>query len=469
MKELWQLEANEIAAMIKTKEVSAEQVALTTLDRLNHVNPSINAIVDYDADKFLDDARNVDSLIADGKDLGPLAGVPVTVKVNIDQKGFATTNGLKIQKELIATENNPVVDNLLSAGTLILGRTNTPSFSYRWFTDNLLHGATVNPHDPTLTPGGSSGGAGAAVSSGMGFLAHGTDIAGSIRYPAYACGVQGIRPSFGRVAAYNSSSPERDIGGQVMAVSGLLGRSIRDLELGLQILSYRDARDPWWVPAPLQNQEFPKKAALCLNPGGIETCQVIRQKLLQTAAILKQSGWVVEEVYDLPSFREAAELNVNLWIREGFEEKVRLAKVEQDTAAVHVLENFKSIADSTGHTDLSYILTRRASILREWQIFQKKYTIIILPTSAELPFANNLDIESEESFKRVRQAQIPQMSVPFIGVPALSVFTGLYNKVPTGVQLIASRFREDIIFNAGKVIEREFGKPEVVTPNIIII
>ena len=157
-----------------------------------------------------------------GEKVGALAGVPVTVKVNIDQEGFATTNGLKLQRDTIAKSNSPVIDNLRKAGAVILGRTNCPAVSYRWFTTNLIHGDTKNPRDPVVTPGGSSGGAGAAVAAGIGHIAHGTDIAGSIRYPAYACGVHGLRPTVGRIAAFNAALPERPIGPQISAVSGPL-------------------------------------------------------------------------------------------------------------------------------------------------------------------------------------------------------------------------------------------------------
>src|SRR5204862_7098374 len=144
-----------------------------------------------------------------GEDVGALGAVPITVKVNIDQIGFATTNGLKLNREAIAKTNSPVIDNLYKAGAVILGRTNCPAFSYRWFTTNLVHGDTKNPRDPGITPGGSSGGAGAAVAAGIGHIAHGTDIAGSMRYPAYANGVHGLRPTVGRVAAFNASLAAR--------------------------------------------------------------------------------------------------------------------------------------------------------------------------------------------------------------------------------------------------------------------
>src|SRR5580765_5087458 len=206
MQDLWRLPAKDIAALIRSKKISAKEAASAALARLDAVNPSINAVVDHRPADVLAQAGAIDAAIAANQDLGPLAGVPVTVKVNIDQQGFATTNGLKLQRDVIAATNSPVIDNLRKAGAVILGRTNCPAFSYRWFTTNQLYGDTRNPRDPALTPGGSS--------------------AGAIRYPAYACGVHGLRPTVGRVAAYNAALPERIISGQITAVSGPLARTI---------------------------------------------------------------------------------------------------------------------------------------------------------------------------------------------------------------------------------------------------
>ena len=192
--DLWRLSAVELAARIRRRDVSAVEAAQSALARLEAVNSRINAVVDHRAEDALAQAAQVDAALARGEDPGALAGVPVTVKVNVDQAGFATTNGVTLQKDVIATVDNPVVANLRKAGAVIVGRTNTPAFSLRWFTRNLLHGDTLNPRNPALTPGGSSGGAASAVAAGIGHLAHGTDIAGSIRYPAYACGVHGLRP-----------------------------------------------------------------------------------------------------------------------------------------------------------------------------------------------------------------------------------------------------------------------------------
>jgi amidase len=195
------------------------------------VNPRLNAVVQPLPDEALAAAAATDAALARCEDAGLLAGVPVTVKVNVDKAGCATTNGLRIQANHVAEVDNPVVANLKRAGATILGRTNTPAFSVRWFTSNALHGATLNPHDRGLTPGGSSGGAASATAAGIGAIGHGTDIGGSVRYPAYACGIHGLRPTLGRIPAWNASLPERDIGGQLMAVSGPLARSIPDLRL----------------------------------------------------------------------------------------------------------------------------------------------------------------------------------------------------------------------------------------------
>jgi amidase len=231
--EIWQLTATELASSISKGEISAVDATQSHLSRMNEANQKINAVVEGCQGEALREAEQVDANLRKGLQLGPLAGVPVTVKVNVDQEGYATTNGLQLQKDLVAQKDNPVVNNLRKAGAIIIGRTNTPAFSLRWFTRNVIHGHTKNPLNPLVTPGGSSGGAAAAVASGIGAIGHGTDIAGSIRYPAYACGIHGLRPSLGRVAAHNFSGPDRFIGAQLMAVSGPLARSIEDLELGL--------------------------------------------------------------------------------------------------------------------------------------------------------------------------------------------------------------------------------------------
>src|SRR5580693_5870602 len=464
MDDLWRLSAVDLAHLISSKKVSAREAAMAALARLDAVNPLINAVVDHRPDDVLAQAATIDAAIARNEDPGALAGVPVTVKVNIDQQGFATTNGLKLQRDLIARSNSPVVDNLRKAGAVILGRTNCPAFSYRWFTTNLIHGDTKNPRDPAITPGGSSGGAGAAVAAGIGPIAHGTDIAGSIRYPAYACGVHGLRPTIGRIAAFNASSPERSIGPQISAVSGPLARSVGDLRIALAAMSGKDVRDPWWVPAPLEGPAMPKRAALCLHPDGLETVAEVKAAVADAGKRLERAGWVVEAIETTPPLREAAELQTRLWLGDGYEAQLDAAEREGDPGALACLRGNKARVFPFDAAAFSKALTRRATLTREWLQLFEAYPVLLMPVSSELPFPDGLDRRDDASFARVWRAQLPQIAIPFLGLPGLTVSTGLVGRVPVGVHLVAGRYREDLCLLAGEAIEAGGTPPSPVDP-----
>ena len=311
MQDLWRLSAADLAALIKSKKISAKEAASAALARLDAVNPKINAVVDHRPEDVLAQAAAVDAAIARGEDVGPLAGVPVTVKVNIDQEGFATTNGLKLQRDAIAKTNSPVIDNLRKAGAVILGRTNCPAFSYRWFTTNLIHGDTKNPRDPAITPGGSSGGAGAAVAAGIGHIAHGTDIAGSIRYPAYACGVHGLRPTVGRIAAFNASLPERadrpaDLGG--IGPAGAHHRRSPDCAGG--DVGQGRARSLVGAGAAGGTRDAEARRAVP-NPDGLDPVAEVKAAVADAGKRLERAGWTVEEIDNTPPLREAADRQTN--------------------------------------------------------------------------------------------------------------------------------------------------------------
>jgi amidase len=463
MQDIWRLPAAELAGLIRSKKVSAKEAASAALARLDAVNPKINAVIEHRPGEVLAQAEAIDAAIARNEALGPLAGVPVTVKVNIDQAGFATTNGLKLQRDIIAQSNSPVVDNLRKAGAVILGRTNCPAFSYRWFTTNLVHGDTKNPRDAGTTPGGSSGGAGAAVAAGIGHIAHGTDIAGSIRYPAYACGVHGLRPTVGRIAAFNAALPERTIGPQISAVSGPLARTIGDIRIALAAMSGRDARDPWWVPAPLEGPATPKRAALCLQPDGLETSAEVKAAVADAGQRLQRAGWIVEEVAT-PPLREAADLQTKLWLGDGYEAQLAAAEREGDPGALACLRGNRAKVFPFDAAAFSQALTRRATLTREWLQFFETYAVLLMPVSGELPFPDGLDMRDEASFARVWRAQLTQIAIPFMGLPGLTVSTGLVGKIPVGVQVVSGRYREDLCLLAGEAIEAGGTPPSPIDP-----
>jgi amidase len=464
MNDIWRLSATELASHIRSRKLSAREAASAALDRLNAVNPAINAVVDHRPEETLAQADAVDAALAKGEDPGALGGVPITVKVNVDQTGFATTNGVRLQRDLVAQSNSPVVDNLRKAGAVIVGRTNTPAFSYRWFTTNLLHGDTKNPRDPSITPGGSSGGAAAAVTSGIGHIAHGTDIAGSIRYPAYACGVHGLRPTIGRIPAFNASSPERPIGPQITAVSGPIARTVADVRLALHAMAQRDVRDPWWVPAPLEGPVRQKRAAICLRPGGLETVKEVSDAVADAGKRLERAGWTVEEITEIPPFEEAADLQVKFWLADGYDAMRDAAEREGDPGALAVLRGHEATARSLDFAAFSKMLTRRATLVRAWETFFDTYAVIVMPPCGELPFSWQLDLKDDASFRRVWRAQMPQIALPFIGMPGLTVSTGLVGRSPVGVQIVAGRYREDLCLAAGEAIEAGGVPPSPIDP-----
>ena len=372
------------------------------------------------------------------------------MKINVDQAGFVTSNGVRLQRDWVAKANSPVVDNLLRAGAVILGRTNSPAFALRWFTSNLIHGNTRNPRDPSLTPGGSSGGAAAAIAAGIGHLAHGTDIGGSIRYPAYACGVHGLKPTLGRIAAYNASSPERGIGAQLMAVSGPIGRTIADLRLGLAAMAAPDSRDPWWTPAPLEGPAVPLRATLCLRPGGLQIVKEVETALLDAARRLADAGWRLDQIEDVPLLHEAAEVQERLWLGDGFAALADAAEREGDPGALAIVAAFRAKAETFEPDVVARALVRRATLTREWLRFLDEHPVLLVPVSAELPFPDGLDLQGEAGFQRVWQAQLTQRALPTMGLPALTVATGLIGTVPVGVQIVAGRYREDLVLEGGR-------------------
>ena len=466
MTELWRLSGSEVARLVRARKVSAREVADAALERLDAVNPRITAIVDCRPDLVREQADRVDSLLASGNDPGPLAGVTVTVKLNIDQAGFATSDGSRLQENLIAKFNSPAVDNVVRAGAVLLGRSNMPTFAVRWFTSNLLYGGTHthNPRDPLLTPGGSSGGGAAGVAAGIGHIALGTDIGGSVRHPAYACGIHGLRPSLGRVPFYNAALPEATIGGQIMHVVGPMARTVEDLRVSLSALSAADSRDPWWVPAPLEGPPMPLHAALCVRPAGRQVAPEVEAAVLDAGRRLADAGWTVEEIDDTPPLNEAAEANEWLWLADGFAQLADAAERDGDPGALTVVAFARPRTKSYPADAVARALVQRATVRRQWQLFLNKYAVLLIPVSAELPFPDQLDLQGDAAFQRVWDSQFLLRATPTLGLPALAVSTGLVGQTPVGVQIVANRFREDLCLRAGEAIEARGTPPAPINP-----
>ena len=464
--DLWRLDAAELAHAIRTRRCSSREAVASCLARLHAVNPRLNAVVDVLEPSALASADAADRAVARGDSPGPLHGVPITVKINVDFAGRATSNGIVALRDNVAREHSPVVANLLRAGAVVIGRTNTPAFSMRWFTENDLHGRTLNPWHPSVTPGGSSGGASAAVAAGIGPIGHGNDFGGSVRYPAYCTGVYGLRPSFGRVPAFlPSAAEERPLTAQLMSVQGPLARSVRDLRLALAAMAAPDPRDPWWVPAPLDGPapQRPIRVAWTVSAAGQPSVSPVADAVRRAAGWLAEAGYALEEV-EPPDMAEAARLWDTLAQGESLHfltDAIERMGDEGMRRAFRFMSARTPRLDAFGHMKA---LARRTTLIRRWQLFMQDYPLVLMPVSSEPPFPYGLDVADQAGMDRVLAAQAPMFMVPLLGLPAVSVPTAPVDGVPMGVQLVAPRFREDLLLAAADVIEARSPSPTPIDP-----
>jgi amidase len=456
---IWQWSAVETARRIAAGEVSAEEAVAAALARKADANPAINAVVVDLADQAMAAAKAADAHQAAGRPLGPLHGVPVTVKINVDVEGQANSNGVPGLANLIAPSDSPVAANFRKAGAIVIGLTNTPEFSLRGFTDNPLHGQTWNPWDKAITCGGSSGGAAASIAAGIATIAHGNDIGGSLRWPAACCGVNTIKPTLGRIPAYNESAAvERPPMAQLMSVQGPIARSVADVRLALSVLSQRDVRDPWWVPAPLEGPPAPKKVALAKLPADLDVDAEVAGLVRRAADHLAAAGYEVEEA-EVPDVTATWRLWCDL-ISTEIATVQREAMVAMGSApfigALDGILHMATILDLPGYIQA---VARRARVLRDWLRVLETYPVILAPVSVQPTPAYDADLQGDAALARIFRNDLRFVgAISVLGLPVATTPAGLTAKGhPVGVQLIASRYREDLALAAAEAIEARVG------------
>ncbi|MGD9881467.1 MAG: amidase [Reyranella sp.] len=460
--ELWQYDATDLARLIRTGRASAREAVDSVLGRLDKVNPAINAVVRVLGDEARAVAETADAARARGHALPPLHGVPVTTKVNVDQTGLPTDNGVVPLKDFIATEDSPVVANLKHAGAIIVGRTNAPAFSMRIFTDNALHGRTLNARDPELTPGGSSGGAGAATATGIGAIAHGNDIGGSVRIPAYCNGVVGLRTGFGRIPSFNPSAPQgRPIGAVLMAVQGPHTRTVRDARLALEAMARGDRRDWRWNDVPMQGPPpaRPIKVAIVPEAPGGRTHPAQGAAVRLAGKHLQAAGYVVEEILP-PDMERGVELWHLICVTDVFGGLWPQMQKMGDPDGIASMQGWLDLHKPTDLPTYVAALTEREGLLLKWMRFFQQWPLVILPTLCDLPPRQRADTTKAGQGEILESMRVALLA-PLLGLPGLAVPVGSHGKLRTGVQIMAMRNREDLCLDAGEVIEAAEG---VVTP-----
>ena len=460
---LWQWSATEIAAATRGGTLSAEEATEAALARMAEVNPDLNAVVVPLDDAARGRARALDAAVAAGGVPGPLHGVPVTIKINVDQAGEATSNGLPALAGFLAPDDAPVVRNLLVAGAVVIGRTNTPEFSFRAETDNPLHGQTWNPWGRHVSAGGSSGGAGAAVMAGIGALAHGNDIGGSLRFPAVANGAVTVKPGLGRVPAWNpGQKAERGMLAQSMSVQGLITRSARDLETAMPCVIAPDPSDPFHVPLPWHGHEpvRPILVAFTRETFGFELHPEIATALDRAAGALSDAGYQVEEVTP-PLVREAADDGYRALLGEVIATMGRDIEGAGSEAIQGIFaEYFRQFPPHEGDA-LLQAMARRSHYARRWALFQQEYPLVLCPFQPQPFYAPGRDLEGAEGVREVLGSAIWSYSMNFMGLPAGTVPTHVADlprgPQPMSVQVVGRRWREDLVVRALQAIEDACG------------
>jgi amidase len=457
---LWQASAVEVAAGIREKRFSCSEVMVSVVERIRALNPSLNAIVIDLTDQALAEAAAADRALKSLSAPGPLFGVPVTIKVNIDVEGQPTTNGLPALANLIAPADSPLVRHLRRAGAIIVGRTNTPEVSMRATTVNPLHGRTWNPWHPDASPGGSSGGAGAAAAAGFGPIHHGNDIGGSLRFPAFANGVATLKPTPGRVPAFNpSAAVERGLLAQLTSVQGAIARTVEDVRLATRVMAGGDPRDPLWVPAPFDGEPLAKpiRVALTRNSHGYAIHPGITRLIDRTARYLSEAGYDVVEVEPPPILEPArgwftvllTELKGTLGPivdQYGSDELRRIFGWYYELGKILDLDGYRAgLAD-------------RTRMMRAWSVFLDSYPLVLTPFLMRPTYPWNYDAQGLMQTKDLFDSSLYSYGVNYLGLPAGVVPIDLVEDLPAGIQLVGRRFREDVILDAMAAIEQRAGR-----------
>ncbi len=458
MSDLWFKPAHELAALIRSKQLSPVELLDVCLRRIEETNPTLNAWTGMRAEEAMADARGIEALIVRGEDPGPLAGLPFGVKELDDLAGFPSTHASLPYKDNHPDRDSIEVERLKKAGAIALGKTNSPEFGYTAFTKNLIWGITRNPWNPERTPGGSSGGSSAAVASGQVPFCTASDGGGSIRIPACWTGCFGMKVSFGRVPI----GPRKMLGWNDTSVHGPMVRTVRDAALYIDAVTGSHEADPNALPHPGYRygdilEQLPKGLRIAWSPTlGYATVEPdVLREATEAARTFQQLGYAVEEVDRVLDDTgliwgrvSGAEVYAEIY------DKLPEHREDFGRAFLRGTEMAKNI------TPPKYGMAQRvrAKLVNQLWHFFEKYDLLLTPT---------LPIEAIDARGRWptqiagKSIENPLHAVAFTypfnlsGHPAASVRAGFSdNGLPVGLQIVAPRHRDDLVLQAAYAYER---------------
>jgi amidase len=452
--ELWQRSANELATMIKERQVTSREVIEAHLTRIDAVNPHLNAVTRVLADSAREAADAADAAVAAGSPLGPLHGVPFTVKENIDLVGSPTTNAVAAFADAMPTEDSPVVQRMKEAGAVPLARTNLPDFGLRVTTSSQLHGRTLNPWDPTRTTGGSSGGEGSALASGMSPIGLGNDIGGSLRNPAHCCGIASIKPSLGVVAdAVQLPMEDASLSSQLMLAQGVMARRVADVRTGFEIVARTHPRDPYSVPAHLTDLAPGERLriAVLTDPPGGSTDPGVAGVVRAAADALSDAGHEIVEAcppdYEMAVLQWSQQLGVDLLLQKP------LLALVMGAEGMRFLDLTQELFEELDLAGWAALQAARHGLARRWNMWFEQYPVLLSPVWAQPPFVQDADIADIDGARATLELLRPVLPANLLGLPAAVVPGGLADGLPVGVQVCGARYTDLRCLSVAEQIE----------------
>lgn len=465
----WARSATELATAIRAGEVTSRAVVESFLGRVDRVNPIVNAATVVFHEQGLDEADKADKTLASGADVGPLHGVPFSVKENIDLTWSPSTSGVAAFQGPPPADDDIPVARMRAAGAIPIIRTNMPDLGMRWHTDNALFGETLNPWDPSRSCGGSSGGEGVAIATGMSPVGLGNDYGGSLRLPAFAAGICALRPTLGRVPLYRPGpTPPIPLTGQLFAVQGPMGRTVDDVATTFGLIQGPDLDDPWTSPVPWTDAyAVPRRVAVVTNPadGGIDPdiAAVVRR----AADVLAAAGWEIEEV-EPPRIADAAlfwrQLSTSELKGDLFNPDGPIFGLLSEGARRYMSDNIAA-TETVDLVGFNHAIAQRLAIGAAWRRFQARYPVVLGPVSTQQMFGKEFDLTGPEATTEQWHAHRLLVTVNLLGLPSLAIPMGVSAAgLPEGVQLIGPAFGEAACLAAGRDIEAAVGAGSLAEP-----
>lgn len=453
--------ARELAAAIRTRKVSAREVMTAFLVQINRLNPVLNAIVaKLDDQSCLALADVADHKLATGRPVGPLHGLPIAFKDLESAVGFPFTKGSPIFKDVMPAEDTVIVERLRRAGTIPIGKTNVPEFGMGSHTYNKVYGTTFNPYDRSKSAGGSSGGAGAAIASGMLPLADGGDLGGSLRNPANFNNIVALRPTVGLVPIAPTQLPMIGV-----SVKGPMARSVADVAFMLSVMAGADGRDPQTYPSRPSTFAFPLdrnwrgvRVAWSPDLGGLPLDPRVRSVLEAQRQVFDDLGCIVEEA--TPDLSDVDEIFLTLRSWANWNTLGALLAEHRSKIKPEAIWDIEAGAKLSGE-DLARAIMKHGALLERMRVFQQHYEFLVCavnqvpPFDASLNWPKSIDGVAMDNYVAWMKSAywISTTCRPAISVPAGFTPEGL----PVGIQIVGSHRDDFGVLQLGHAFEQATG------------